>query len=718
MALFLRCDAVDFPHLPRERLACPDPERRAAFIAAVRRGDIVWHAFPFDAQPEVYSSTLFEWGLNFTKTLDRSLGLVRNGSKVLSLRDVPGLTRSAVPVLAKAGTLGVSVGVNTNSAPPAVPGVKATAAGAAGGAFRWRDPATQTEVIATWHAGGYAGHGGQNIYAKTEAGNCVVVPGLDEALCHSWMGDNSGPPPGRGQIPLDVEQGVEVVRAHWAAFRAMFPAAAVHAAGFDAFWQLLDANRDRLPVFTGEVGDTWIYGISSDPWKLAGFRAMQRDWLRCAEARADAPGCGLPPQQLDRVAEYLLLAGKHTWGKGCAAAGLDHGWDNIAFARLRRTENRSNDASFASCERGWAEQRMQLAMAAAAAAGSPLGRDINASIAALSPRPPSVVEFDALPVPVGKQMSPPLRIGSDGLEIALASTGAIVLLRNTRTGEAYATTVNQLAELWYSTGSLAQEKAYNRNYSVTFPDPWGGPGLGVRAGLNASSELHTWAPALAGLWHNQSRGVVAKLAMPAETVQKYGAPPELWLEVAPSGAPGGVVDLTLSALRKQPTRLPEAMWLGFNPPHHPDQAWQLDKMGGAVRFNETVLNGSKHLHGIASGVALVDNRGGVPGRGVAQTASVQRLGDLRIDSLDAALVAPRLQATIPLFEPDAPDASGGVAFNLWNNGWLCNYIMWYPFALEPLFAIQGQRSPEFERPVTLPVYRWTIRRAAAASPAR
>jgi hypothetical protein len=45
-----------------------------------------------------------------------------------------------------------------------------TTKGAAGSAFRWRDPATNTEVIGVWHGGGYGGHGGQNIYAKTEAG--------------------------------------------------------------------------------------------------------------------------------------------------------------------------------------------------------------------------------------------------------------------------------------------------------------------------------------------------------------------------------------------------------------------------------------------------------------------------------------------------------------------------------------------------------------------
>ena len=106
--------------------------------------------------------------------LDDYYGLPRK--RVLSQRDVPGMTRGVVPSLAAVGAIGVSVGVNTNSAPPAVPGVQPVTEGAAAGIFRWRDEATNTEVLTSIHGGGYGGHGGQNIYALTEAGNCIVVP--------------------------------------------------------------------------------------------------------------------------------------------------------------------------------------------------------------------------------------------------------------------------------------------------------------------------------------------------------------------------------------------------------------------------------------------------------------------------------------------------------------------------------------------------------------
>ena len=117
-----------------------------------------------------------------------------------------------MPALAAAGAYGVQVGVNTNSAPPAVHGVIETTLGAPARAFVWRDPRSGAEVLASWHAGGYGGHGGQNIYGLTEAANCIVVPGFEQALCQSWMGDNAGPPPGKGALPLDVAEGVAVCR--------------------------------------------------------------------------------------------------------------------------------------------------------------------------------------------------------------------------------------------------------------------------------------------------------------------------------------------------------------------------------------------------------------------------------------------------------------------------------------------------------------------------
>jgi hypothetical protein len=53
---------------------------------AVRRGDITWHAFPFNSEPEVYDSSLFQASVNLAKDLAQSLG--RPAPRTLSQRGI------------------------------------------------------------------------------------------------------------------------------------------------------------------------------------------------------------------------------------------------------------------------------------------------------------------------------------------------------------------------------------------------------------------------------------------------------------------------------------------------------------------------------------------------------------------------------------------------------------------------------------------------------
>ncbi len=40
--------------------------------------------------------------------------------------------------------------------------------------------------------------------------------------------------------------------------------------------------RARLPLVTSEVGDTWIYGVPSDPQKVSRMRVINRAWEQLA----------------------------------------------------------------------------------------------------------------------------------------------------------------------------------------------------------------------------------------------------------------------------------------------------------------------------------------------------------------------------------------------------------------------------------------------------
>ena len=89
---------IDGPSDPSV-LQCPTKAELASFEAAVRRGDIGWHALPFNAEPELFTPELLDAALNMTFREDAHFGHAPR--RTVSQRDVPGLTRAAVPLLAR-----------------------------------------------------------------------------------------------------------------------------------------------------------------------------------------------------------------------------------------------------------------------------------------------------------------------------------------------------------------------------------------------------------------------------------------------------------------------------------------------------------------------------------------------------------------------------------------------------------------------------------------
>ena len=68
----------------------------------------------------------------------------------------------------------------------------------------------------------------------------------------------------------------------YAGLRKQFPHAQVTAANLSEIAAAVEPYRNHLPVVTQEIGDTWIYGVASDPIKVARYREIARlrqDWL-------------------------------------------------------------------------------------------------------------------------------------------------------------------------------------------------------------------------------------------------------------------------------------------------------------------------------------------------------------------------------------------------------------------------------------------------------
>jgi hypothetical protein len=133
VSMYLHCPA-NFT-LSGILLECPPPEAVAAFSAAVRAGDIVWHAGAFNTEYENgFNADAVDAQFALSRDAADELGVPR--PRTLSLRDVPGTTRALLPILVRNNITALSVGVNGGSPAPAMPNPGV-----------WRDPATGAEVL-------------------------------------------------------------------------------------------------------------------------------------------------------------------------------------------------------------------------------------------------------------------------------------------------------------------------------------------------------------------------------------------------------------------------------------------------------------------------------------------------------------------------------------------------------------------------------------------
>jgi hypothetical protein len=248
-------------------LKCPNSTQLAAFEQAVKRGDIGWHAFPFNGEPETFGASMFEAALQLTFRQDQWAGHAKR--RTYSQRDVPGLTRAAIPLLVKNGVRAVTVGENGAASPLFLPKI-----------LLWKDRQSTTEVIGLFHPHGYGidsvadGAGsdtdiddtdiddssdfeGEGFHVDSQGklqmsrdGDCVSVPAAKTALCYAWQGDNQG--------PHDFKSANSIMQGA----QKLFPNAKVLASdAFDDFINDVWAYRDTLPVLdNNEIGDSWIYG--------------------------------------------------------------------------------------------------------------------------------------------------------------------------------------------------------------------------------------------------------------------------------------------------------------------------------------------------------------------------------------------------------------------------------------------------------------------------
>ena len=115
------------------------------------------------------------------------------------------------------------------------------------------------------------------MYHLHEYGGVVKVPGSDLAVDVEVRDDNAGP------------HTIEEIHKIYAGLRKRFPNAEVKASNLTDIANAVEPYRERLPVVTQEIGDTWIYGVPSDPVKVARYLEVARlrnEWIAGGKLQA------------------------------------------------------------------------------------------------------------------------------------------------------------------------------------------------------------------------------------------------------------------------------------------------------------------------------------------------------------------------------------------------------------------------------------------------
>ncbi len=586
-----------------EYLEQASPQDRRRMEQAIANGDIAWHAIPFSWQTEMMDASMVSAGVALSHSLDARFGRTTTGAK---MTDVPGHTRGIISPLAAEGVKFLDIGVNDASTPAELPPL-----------FLWKDSKGASLVVMYHHS----------------YGSIVHVPGSDLAVAIIVGNDNSGPHP--APEIADV----------YSDLTHRFPNAQITACGLTEIANAIQSFRDNLPAITQEIGDTWIYGIASDPVKVARYREisrLRRSWIASRKFQSgDATDIAL--------LRKLLLEAEHTWGTD-TKTWLD--FDNYIPRDLAKMLDTKN---YKVVEFSWTEKRQDL-FDGIAALPAPSRDEAQSAIRALAPQHLQLP--GASPLPAGKEIETPYFI----LAIDPRS-GAIHRLRNKKTSREWASTERPLALISYQTLSPADYARFFANYIISTAD-WAKKDFGKPNIERLGAESREWQPTVSKIETTEdgkSYQLLASLEIrdpEAVASGRAAFPQTMYLKLTlPNAEP--VIHLEFSWFQKPATRMPEALWLTFNPKVPDQQGWSMDKSGEQVSPFDVAAGGSRHLHAVSTGFSYRDHD-----------------GSFSVETLDAPLIA--LGEKSPLnFSRAQPDLSGGVHCNLFNNAWGTNYIMWF-----------------------------------------
>lgn len=586
-----------------EYLRVGDVQQINRLEKAIKKGLIRWHGLPFTTHTELMSEELFEYGVSLSKGLDEKFNTKTIAAK---MTDVPGHTIGMVPILARNNIKFLHIGVNPASYVPEVPDV-----------FRWRAQ-DGSEVIVG--------------YAK-QYGDILKVEGLDEVLYIAHTGDNQGPP-----SKEDIKEVFERLQ-------IQYPGANVQSSTLDEFAYSVLRIREQLPVVTDEIGDTWIHGIASDPYKIALLKELERKskkWKQEGWTNKDL--------DFDYFHRKLLLVAEHTWG-------LDHksylqAYDKYTREDFDKARARDEDKKYSKMEESWEEQRGYLYDA----------------IEGLEDVRKKEVLDGLRPIRRGKEgiglqlLQPYQSIKVGRFLVQVGEQGELVKLIDEKSKSYIQDNVLGLLsyEIFDETDYAYWLKHYSQNMSVNWgwakPD-FSKPQLEYNQGGCKKGKYRPFVKAMYLERMQRKDQIYIELGMNEALNSCNGAPKEITIVYVFDTCQASV-DIEVLWKDKPASRLPEAMWFSMCPQIKTPQHLRINKLGSKINVQEIVYGGNRNMHCINEEIVY----GGVDYQ-------------FKMTSYDAPAVCVG-EPKILKFDQKIAEGSSGIHFNLVNNIWGTNFPMY------------------------------------------
>lgn len=588
-------------------------DQSARMEAAIRRGDFWWHAFPFTMQVELCDSSLLSTSLSISEALDKRFG---RKTCAVKITDVPGVSRSLIPVLKRHGITMLHLGANSGAARPELPEV-----------FRWKDD--EGNAV--------------NVVCQTEYARPFKIPSTNNIVVVNFTNDNHGP------------HSEEAIAQIYKRLSAEYPQARLIPASLSDIAQEIEKVQNQLPVVTKEWGDTWIYGVGSDPKKIAEFRELSRlrnQWIREGKLQAGSD------TDIAFVIPMMLVA-EHTWGLDVKTF-LKH-YDRYRFDRYPDFLIGKE----ANCiEKSWNEQRAYIYQAISTLP-SHLGREAIAALNRLLPVKP-VLEKE-------KKYVARKIVDTRFFQARFnMNTGTIDYLKNKKENRVWADDSSVLGEFTYQIYSDQDFKDFISRYCPENPSDWmvadyGKPGLDK---LGLKNRIISYRVKEIVTNNRKDRtDVLVRLFLNVKE-EYYGAPQEVSVCYSFSND-SPKIEIELSWFGKHKNRIPEAVWFSFQPCLQQAKVY-VDKLNARIDVQDVVYNGARTIHGITKDVSFVSAN-----------------GQITIESLDAPLIQFNKRHLLS-FDNEVVEADKGVHFCLLNNLWGTNYTQWFGDDMKYRFVVHSE----------------------------